>query len=268
VTFSATAKSFDIHNAANTFTVDQVLSGTGTGSTLTKSGVGTLVLNQNNTYAGATTVSGGGTLVLDYSTNNGSKLSDTAALNLSGSTIELSGGSHGEVVNNTVMSLYFANSITRSSGTAVIHLNAITGNNNRNALSLSEGGIATTDTLNNATTGILGGWATVGSHLAINSSNGADGPITAYSGYTDFVSSGSSVNTNYQLLGSGSVSAAQSMNTLRIEDTAVDQTLDLGANILTIANYNGGNGGGVLLYAGGANWQLHDHRHYWGLCRR
>ncbi|MDT8390352.1 MAG: autotransporter-associated beta strand repeat-containing protein [Lentisphaeria bacterium] len=242
---------FDIQAAGNTFTADQVLN-QGTGG-LIKSGAGTLVLNQNNTFTGATTVSGGGTLVLDYSTNNDSKLANGAALNLSGSTIEVSGGSHGEVVNNTVMSLYYANSITRSSGTAVIDLNAITGFNNRNALSLSAGGIATTDTLNNATTGILGGWATVGSHLAINSTNAADGLITAYNGYTDFVSSGSVSTTNYQLLGAGSVSATQAMNTLRIENTEDDQTLNLGSNNLVMANYNGGNGGGVLLYAGGAN---------------
>ncbi|MFN7342275.1 MAG: hypothetical protein ACK5TA_02950, partial [bacterium] len=91
VTLNNNAKGFDIHNAANTFTVDQVLSGT----TFTKSGVGTLVLNQDNTFAGVTTATGGGTLVLDYSTNNGSKL-PTQALNLNGTNLILRGGSHAE----------------------------------------------------------------------------------------------------------------------------------------------------------------------------
>ena len=47
----------DINNSANTFTADQVLNQTSGG--LTKAGAGTLILNQANTYSGATSVSTG-----------------------------------------------------------------------------------------------------------------------------------------------------------------------------------------------------------------
>ena len=52
---------FDIAGAANTFTVPDAFSGTGS---LTKSGAGNLVLTAKNTYSGGTTVSAG-TLTLD-----------------------------------------------------------------------------------------------------------------------------------------------------------------------------------------------------------
>ena len=47
----------DINNATNTFTVDQVLN-QGAGG-FTKNGAGTLVLNQSNTYTGATSINAG-----------------------------------------------------------------------------------------------------------------------------------------------------------------------------------------------------------------
>lgn len=62
VTFNAaTAVGLDISDASQTFTADKVLNQTTGG--LTKSGAGKLVLNQTNTYTGATTVSGGTLLV-------------------------------------------------------------------------------------------------------------------------------------------------------------------------------------------------------------
>jgi autotransporter-associated beta strand protein len=115
VTFTAAkVVGFDIADAANTFTVDQVLNQT-TG-TLTKSGAGTLVLNQDNTFTGDTTATGGGTLVLDYSTNNGSKLGNTAKLNLNGTNLVLRGGSHAEAVGSIVLLANTGNSISRDGG--------------------------------------------------------------------------------------------------------------------------------------------------------
>jgi autotransporter-associated beta strand protein len=61
-------------------------------------------------------------------------------------------------------------------------MNAIT-RNAGSAISFGASGISTTDTLNNAG-GLLGTWATVGGDWAFNSTNGADGPINAYSAYT------------------------------------------------------------------------------------
>ena len=67
----------DINSSTNTFTFDQVLNQTTGG--LTKLGAGTLVLNQSNTYTGATTISAG-TL---RSANNGA-LGTTASVSVSG----------------------------------------------------------------------------------------------------------------------------------------------------------------------------------------
>ena len=47
---------FDIADASHTFTVEHVMSGAGS---LTKKGAGTLLLTNNNTYTGGTTISGG-----------------------------------------------------------------------------------------------------------------------------------------------------------------------------------------------------------------
>jgi len=68
------AISLDINNAANTFTVDQVISGSRV--SIAKSGAGTLVLNQDNTYGGLTTISGG---VLRY--DDGATVPTTPLLN-------------------------------------------------------------------------------------------------------------------------------------------------------------------------------------------
>ena len=141
-----------------------------------------LTLNGFGLYTGATTVNAG-TLRLDYGTEDNNKLSDTAVLTLGGGTLDLSGGSHTEIVASTILAAGTASSVTRTLGAAVLQMNAITRNAGA-AISFGASGIATTDTLNNAG-GILGTWATVGSDWAVNSTNGADGSITAYAAYTN-----------------------------------------------------------------------------------
>ena len=106
-----------------------------------------------------------GTLVLDYTTNNNSKLSDTAALVLGGSrlggTLELRGtgaSNHIEIVSSVTLAAG-DNQIVRSSGNAILRMNGIS----RQAgatINFSGDDIASTDTAN--VVGILGSWATVG----------------------------------------------------------------------------------------------------------
>jgi fibronectin-binding autotransporter adhesin len=250
VTFNTGSnKGFDIHNAANIFTVDQVLNqGTGT---LTKSGVGTLVLNQNNTFTGATTVTGGGKLVLDYTTNNGSKLSDTqtaaTALTLTGGALVLKGGSHNEVIGTTggtTVTTYTSNSISRDGGSSTISLGPLALGTN-SSLGISEANLATTTSAN--VNGILtSGRVTVGSNFGAN--DGSNN-IVAYSAYTTATIEGvGSLTAVNQLTGGGTMGANLSSYALRIVNSSNDDVLDLGTNRqLLLSN------GSTLLYAGGSN---------------
>jgi fibronectin-binding autotransporter adhesin len=175
-----------------------VRNGTTSGTTsLTKTGVGTQVLSGPNAYTGSTTLSAGmltisgsptgnsamivngGTLNLDYGTLNTSKINNSAVLTLGGGTVNLSGGTHTEIVASTTLSANTASYVTRTSGTSVLAMGGIT----RNAgatINFGTGGIATTTSGNDAS-GILGTWATVGTDYATVSG----GSIIAYSGYAD-----------------------------------------------------------------------------------
>ncbi|MGC4014088.1 MAG: autotransporter-associated beta strand repeat-containing protein [Luteolibacter sp.] len=199
---------------ARNVTLSGILSGAS--GAIVKSGLGSLTLSGAEAFAGSTTVNAG-TLNLDYSTSNTSKLSDTAALLLNGGTVNLTGGSHAETVLSTTLN--GKATITRAGGsTAVINLNTIT--RTSGTLNLGAAGIATTDNLNN-TSGILGTWATINGDWAVNSTNAADGPITAYTGYVDVNRFG------------GAISSAVSSN-VRIIDAGSTGTVTVGAGTTDI----------------------------------
>jgi len=240
LTYSAAANTFDIHNFANSFTVDQVL----TGTTFTKSGAGTLVLNKANTFTGATTLSAG-TLVLDYgSGQDNSKISSTAALTLSGGNLVLRGGSHPQAVSATTVTGNTGNTISRDGGSsATIDLKAINVGG-LSALNISEESIAKTT----ATTvnGILGGGAiTVGSHFATTNASG----IVTNSAYTSYSSGpgGGNLTTVNQWTGGGTLSSGLQSYALRISNNGNSEVLNIGANSFTVPN------GGTILYAGGGD---------------
>ena len=102
-----------------------------------------------------------GTLILDYSLNNNSKLIDTATLVLGGGrrggVLRLQGGSHEEIVNALSISSG-ANQIYRDSGTSTIRLNTISRAEGA-SLYFDLSRIATVDNLN--INNILGGWAII-----------------------------------------------------------------------------------------------------------
>lgn len=233
---------------------------TGTGS-INKLGTAILTLNAANTFGGSTTITAG-TLRLDYTSQNNSKLSDTAALVFGPNavTLDLAGGSHTEVVSATTLNTASSATITRQPGsTAVIQLGTVTRNAGA-SLTLAEAGIATTSNLNTAG-GILGTWAMVGNDWAMNSTNAANGPITAFTAYVDYtrLSSGAKViaddpTANIQIIeGTGpagdlSLAAATThANSLKHSATGGGTAINLGANTLRL-----GVSGGILTNSGGA----------------
>src|SRR5207237_927329 len=105
---------------------------------------------------GATALNNG-TLKLDYSSGNFSKLADGGVLTLGGGALVLSGGSHTEVVGSTTLAAGTVNTVTQTGGTSVLRMNTVTAGAG-STVNFSASSIADTDTLN--TNGILP-WATV-----------------------------------------------------------------------------------------------------------
>lgn len=114
-----------------------------------------------------------------------------------------------------------AHRIIRTGGgaTSRINLNAIS-RQAGSSLDIQNGDIATTDNTN--TNGIIGGWITVnGTDWAQNSTNAADGLITAFTSYSNDVwVHNSNVNVTTNATESGQI------NTLRF-NTASNITLNL-----------------------------------------
>lgn len=242
----------------------------GSSATLfTKAGIGSLTITGDNTYTGATSVIGGGALVLDYTSGNVTKFTNTpAALILGaasagtslnqgtgGGTITLKGGAQTEAVSATTLN-FGGTFITRDTGTGKINFNAIT-RAAGGTISFADATIATTDTNNFGTlgaNGILGGWATVGNDWAVSANTGAsDTAITALASYTPYVNTGGVSTTNYSLSGSDTVAAGgNAVGSLKITDTGAGESLALGDNNLTITSTSAIALGG-LMYAGGTN---------------
>lgn len=219
-------------------------SGAGTGGLLARLNYGgekgTQTLSGSSALTGLTTIEAG-KLILDYSTNNTTKLNDTAVLQLRSGTLELSGGSHNEVVGSTDIRNGGQANIVRTSGSSTISLGALTsgavgGAAVSGVVNFSEGNIATTTTAN--TNGILMGTGGVarfvvgGADWATN--DGANN-IVALASYDAFVGSGGVNTLNYALTDSGVVTANQGFNTLKISTTTAGQSLALGEQTLNLA---------------------------------
>lgn len=231
---------------------------TGTADVLTLNGGGTVAFRGANTFTGATTVNGG-TLLLDDTTNNGTKLSATAALTLNGGSLTLSGSS-AAASSETVASLTLGNStgalggsslITVTSGTnqnAALTLNAITRNTgataNFNPTGTGSGVAAiTTTTANNTSvsTGndamnILGAYATYKSNdWAVNDGSGNIVALAAGSYGTAF---GSGLHTSLSTATTTLAAGGATTNTLRLTGTSA-------------VNFNSSTPGTLTLESGG-----------------
>jgi autotransporter-associated beta strand protein len=230
------------YNSSAAQTLSGAISGSGR---LIKDGAGTLTLTGAGT-SGPTANVNGGTLTLDYSLADSSKLSDSSALVLGGGTLNLSGGTHAEVVASTTLSAG-TSSVTRTSGSAVLQMGAISPAGG--VVNFGAGSIATTTNSNDAG-GILGAWATVGG--TDWAANDGSGNIVAYTGaYTDIaatgdtITDGSATNVRLNIAGAGGnlalSAAATTVNTL-LQNTAAASTIDTAGKTLATGGIRIGSG--------------------------
>ena len=217
---------------------------------IVKAGNGTWTLSGANAFTNGVIVDQG-TLTLDYSSQNNAKLATTGPLTLGGGTVNLSGGSFLEAVASTTI-VPGSSAVTRSSGSSTLRLNALT-RMSGGEIDFVAASIADTTTLN--VNGILGGYATLaGADWAINSTGGANGPITAYSGYTDIAASGSTIadgstsNVRLNSVGGGGNIAlgatTTTVNTL-LQNTTTAATINTSTGTLRLGAI-----GGVLIPGG------------------
>jgi autotransporter-associated beta strand protein len=229
----------NVTQAGRTLTIDSVIAGT---DALTKAGLGTLTMSGNNSRIGGTTMTAG-TLKLDYSTNDTSKLNGT--LGLQGGTLELSGGSHLEAVGGTTTLSIGQSFIKRTSGTAKLAMGSITYSSG--AIDF-ESGVATT-TQANLGSGILSTRVTVGGS-AFAAKDGSNN-IVAYTSAAAYTGGSIAATSNHIITGSGTTTLAATTGnatntTLQIANTGAG-TLDLGANALTVS---------AILFSGSADYAI------------
>jgi autotransporter-associated beta strand protein len=212
----------DIASATNTFTANQLLD-QGTGG-LTKSGVGTLVLNQAHTYTGTTTVSAG-TLNLGGSTANGSL--DSTVLTMTGGTFSYTrtGGTTQSFTTTNING--GGTSITTVAGNTLNLGNLVKGT--RVSVDFGTAGTITTTRANDST-GIIGGWATFGGdNWAV--ANGASSAITGFAGTYTLTSAAGNTAGNYNALNM-SVDSSQTLGAVITPNTLNFRTA--GAYTLTL----------------------------------
>jgi fibronectin-binding autotransporter adhesin len=219
--------------------------GDNTGATaITKTGIGTWVLSATNTNTGATSLSGGGALILDYGTNDTNKIAGVLSLG-GGSLIFEGAGSHIEEVTST--SLNAGGAFLFGGYGAKLRMNAIT-RAAGGTISFDSATLADTDT--NNVNSILGGWATLGNDWAVSTNSGAaDTAVTAFTSYTGALPSGTvgAATANYTLTGNQTQSTSVAANTVRITNLGADsQTLALAANNLTITSASATSLGGIM----------------------
>ena len=220
------------------------ITGSSTSLTINNKGIsgagGTVSLNSSNTYAGATTINGG-TVNLGYATTNTSKLSDTAALTLNGAIIALTGGSHQEVVANTVIGAGFSQ-VTRPSGTSVLIAGPITRAGQGGVLDIFVGGDVTTTRAN--TNSILGGWATTvgGTDWAVGSAVVTTGitalPLGSYSNQTTISSTWNNANVLVAANPTSGSLASQVIGSLKV-NASVAVSLPQTSGVATVLDSGG-----------------------------
>jgi fibronectin-binding autotransporter adhesin len=218
--------------------VDLNISGSigGASGSLTKTGLGTLLLSGSSTYGGTTTVAAG---TLSLGTTG--TIAAGSTLNLSGGALAITGSQTQTFGGTTVTA---GTSAIANAGT--LNLGPITRNVGGTIDFGSGTGVTTTPTAN--TNGILGGWATTGggASFATSAGNGTNpGAITPLTAYTETsvvgTASASYNAANIDVNSSpGTLDGPATPNSLRF-NTAAATTLTLAAGANTVTS------GGILI---------------------
>ena len=239
-------RTFTMTTGGGNITLGGEISGTG-GGILTAGG-GTLSLSGANTFTGTTSIAAG-TLVLDYSTQDNSKLSNTASLTLAGAKVNLVGGTHAEIVGSTTLNAG-ATSITRPSGAATLSLGAIT-RNAGSTLAIGTGGMVLTSTGTASTllTAAGGAYGVVGGNdwAAKNAANTAIVGFSTVGSYTNSTATTVSGGNNTDVVGNVTLAAPATTGTLRFNSAAAI-TVDATGQTLNLTQ-----GGILVTSAVGAN---------------
>jgi autotransporter-associated beta strand protein len=252
LTPDATNRITTLEGAGNTVINGIIANGGAGAGALTMSGTGTLTLKGANTYTGATALNAGGTLVLDYSAQDNSKLDDATPLTLGGANmggtliLTNSAANHIEQVGSTALNAGGIR-VTRPSGGASLRLQVLTraagGTIDFGADNIADISLANVNS-------ILGGWATVG---GTNWAVGGEGntPVTAFTSYTTpFPAAGpGGAANNYFHNVAGQAQSAVAANTLKIANGQSSDTLTLNGNLTNTSTTATSLGG--ILYVGG-----------------
>lgn len=275
-TFNITTPRLDLGQATSGFTASVIGSGTitiatsinlyqgtvsaglsGAGAVLKAFG-GTVTLSGDNSGLTGTTAArvDSGTLALDYTTSNATKLRAATGLDMRGGTLTLNGNA-GAATTQTVASFTMASgganriSMTSNGFATTLNLGAITRGVNANdgtiRFELPASGAITTTTANTIF-GILGGWATVRNasnavHFAMN--DGAGNIVAIAPAAQDDITlwNGQHVTDSTGYTGSRRFAA---INSLRFNANAASAVTILSGGVLSIGS------GGVLMTSNAA----------------
>ncbi len=250
------AQTWNIGDATSSSAPDFTVSGTLTGSfALTKTGNGTLVLSGSANSFGATTVNAG-TLLLDYTTNNDSKLTTGSLLTLGGGTLILNGNASADtaqIVNGLTLTAGTVSSIqlndgggqsvalsvgafTRGAG-SLLNLLLPSNPTATNSLLISNGTAGTILSSNGTAYAVVGGtdWASMDSTgtFVTGGSN-----VAGFYNTSNSLSSGSSINAD--ISSATSAAAGTTLSSIRF-----NQNLSTANNTLTLAG--NATAGGILV---------------------
>lgn len=222
------------------------LNGVSVNQPLQKSGSGVLTLSGANNYAHYFDMYGG-QMILDYTSQDNRKLANNLILRGYGGELTLKNGTFGEIFSATTLG-NGGTLLTRSgSSTGKFTLKSIT-RQAGGTIDMQDAAIASTTSAN--INGILGGYATVaGADWAVSGD-----PITALASYTGtFPTSVGAATDNYTLTGPQTQAGATLANTIKIANSGNSESLDLGANDLTVTYTSASSLGGILYVGGGDN---------------